>query len=204
MPSIFKFAMIHNVEEEVLRFIGAFLVIVIAALTRKQCQKSPLWHWCINMAFWQCFIPALIMELQDQASSEVIGPVEMAFAIAIGVTLSTLFGIRTVVNSLPTEDFIAMIKSMDDSPKIIIRRKENVKINKDEPVKADVLIADDEPVVLVSATNDLNVPIIREVRKGGLLPLKPILKKPGSQDFNFANKSPSKKLKGFFNKKVKI
>ena len=200
--------MIHDVEEEVLRFIGAFLVAIITALTRKQCQTSPLWHWCINMAFWQCFIPALVIEFQDP-SSQAIGPIEMSFAIGIGVTLSTLFGIRSVVNSLPTEDFVAMIKAMDDAPKIIIRRNENEENN-----KADVLVADDEPVVWVRSTDDFKTPIIEELREGALLPVKPvkpILKNSGTREFNNTNKSPvkspvkspSKKLR-FFNKKVKI
>ena len=194
--------MIHEVEEEVLRFIGAILVAIITVLTRKKFQTSPLWHWSINMAFWQCLIPALAMEFQEP-NNEAIGPIEMSFAIGIGVTLSTLFGIRTVVNSLPTEDFIAMIKSMDDAPKILIRRK----LNEKNETAADVLVADDEPVVWVRSTDDYKTPIIEEMREDALIPVKPILKNSGTREINNTtkspNKSPSRKLR-FFNKKVKI
>lgn len=54
MAGIFKFDenMINLVEEEALRFIGAFLVMIIALFTRKQYQQYKFWHFAVNMAFW--------------------------------------------------------------------------------------------------------------------------------------------------------
>merc|ERR1711879_842832 len=138
-------------------------------------QKYHLWHWCVNMAFWQCFIPALIMEFQDPMTQK-INPIEMSFAIAIGVTLSTLFGIRTFMTNLPTADFIAMIKSSQDAPQIMIR---NLKTGgQGTTAEADVVIGDDEPIVMVHAHDDQEGPLIEEIREGSLNPIGPILKIP--------------------------
>ena len=221
MGSIFKFDsnMIHLVQEEAFRFVGAFLVMIIALITRKQYQKSAIWHLMVNMAFWQCLIPALVMEFQEPIS-KTMSLAEMSLAIGIGVALSTFFGIRTVLQTLPVADYVAgqnvpnriIIKSQAPaSPKIIIgstpyanavaeTEAPDITLPEEVPVLIEQVDDDDiyeepvdSPLVIVHANDDEKVPMVREIST-----LSPIAEEPV-----VSSKSPSKKLKSFFNKTLR-
>ena len=65
-------------------------------------------------------IPALVLEFQEPVT-KTMNPLEMSLAIGIGVALSTFFGIRSVLETLPVADYVAAMKDGRYANRIIIK-----------------------------------------------------------------------------------